>query len=481
MAGTGKSTISRTLANRFKMEKTLGANFFFSRASGEANNAANLVGTLAYQLANKVPALRPFIWEAISLNEDVLRQGLRNQWKELILIPLSKASISGYPTMNIIIDALDECGSDDEIRIILQLLVEVKSLKAADLGVFVTSRPEVIIRLGFAAMPEITHYRLDLRDIPRSIVQRDISILLESEFDNIRRQHKLRDWPTQHDRQILVERSDCLFIYAKTACRYIGDLDWDPEERLSELLEGASTGGAATAGLDAMYLHILKRALTDGRNEAEVHELCVRFKHIVGAIVTSFDELSVPVLGRLLSVKPRQVDGALDRLHSVLDVSSDPESPIRLLHPSFHDFLVNETRCRDARFCIDQALMHGELVDICLETMSTALKRNSCRLPTPGSSPREVEDGMMDINLPKHVRYACEYWVDHLVGTNSDNRAQYVCDSGKVHSFLQKDFLHWLEAMSLMHRMPGAVLMITELANISEVSHLAPSQERYCR
>ncbi|KAL8913505.1 MAG: hypothetical protein Q9171_001693 [Xanthocarpia ochracea] len=447
MAGTGKSTISRTLANRYKMEKTLAGNFFFSRASGEANNAANLVGTIAHQLANKLPALKPLICEAISLNEDVLRQGLRNQWKELILIPLSRASISGYPTVNIIIDALDECGSDDDIKIILQLLVEVKSLNAANLGVFVTSRPEVMIRLGFDAMPEITHHRLDLRDIPRSI---------------------LRDWPTQYDRQILVERSDCLFIYAKTACRYIGDLDWDPEERLSELLQGASTGGAATAGLDAMYLHVLKTALTDGRNEAEVHALCVRFKHIVGAIVTTFDELSVPVLGRLLSVRPKQVDAALDRLHSVLDVSSD-QSPIRLLHPSFHDFLVNETRCRDARFCIDQALMHGELADVCLKTMSAALKRNSCRLPTPGSSPQEAEGGMMDINLPKHVRYACEYWVDHLVGTKSDTRAQYACDGGKVHSFLEKGFLHWLEAMSLLGKMSRAILMIAELARMPEL------------
>ncbi|KAL8880215.1 MAG: hypothetical protein Q9198_002331, partial [Flavoplaca austrocitrina] len=370
-------------------------------------------GTLAYQLAKRLPALKPLICEAILQNEDVLRQGLRNQWKELIFIPLSRTSTSGYPTVNIIIDALDECGSDDDIRIILQLLVEVKGRKAADLGVFITSRPKVIIRLGFAAMPEITYHRLDLREIPRSIGQRDISIFLESELDSIRRQHKLRDWPSQHDRQILVERSDCLFIYAKTACRYISDPDWDPEERLSELLEAASTRGAATAGLDAIYLHVLKSALTDGRNEAEVHALPAAFS------------------------RPKQVEVALDRLHSVLDVSSDAESPIRLLHPSFRDFLVDATRCRDARFCIDDALMHGELVGVCLETMSTALKRNSCRLPTPGSSPKEVEGGMMDINLPKHVRYACEYWVDHLMGTKSDTRAQYLGRHRSLHAITE--------------------------------------------
>ncbi|KAL8689298.1 MAG: hypothetical protein Q9218_004999 [Villophora microphyllina] len=458
MAGTGKSTISRTLANRFKHDKILGGNFFFSRASGEANNAANLVGTLARQLANTSPALKQSICEAISLNQDVVRQGLRNQWKELIFAPLSKAGIHGRPNINLVIDALDECSSDDDIRIILQLFVEVKIMTTVDLGVFITSRPEVVIRLGFDAMPGIIHQRLDLRDIPRPIVEHDICVLLESEFDRIRREHKLHDWPSESDRRSLVQRSECLFIYAKTACRYIGDFAWDPEERLAEILHEGSTGVAATAGLDAMYMQVLKSALTLGQNEAEASALCIRFRHVVGAIVTIFDELSIPALGELLSMTPRSVDAALSRLHSVLDLSPDGQSPIRLLHPSFHDFLIDGRRCKDERFCVNKTLAHGELVSVCLETMSAALNRNMCRLPTPGSSPQDVDSGALDTNLPKHVRYACEYWVDHLMTARSNTTAQHwLSDSEKVHSFFRKDFLHWLEAMSLMRKMPRAL------------------------
>ena len=80
MAGTGKSTIARTLAHRFKSQNRLGGNFFFSRGSGEANNAVNFGGTLAYHLAKiSSPAVREYVCDAIAAHSDITRQGLRNQ------------------------------------------------------------------------------------------------------------------------------------------------------------------------------------------------------------------------------------------------------------------------------------------------------------------------------------------------------------------------------------------------------------------
>lgn len=475
MAGTGKSTIARTLANRFKSSGTLGGSFFFSRASGEANNAFKLVGTLAHHLANALPHLKGPLCEAILNHEDVVRQGLRNQWKELIVTPLSNVRLNGRPTLNIVIDALDECGSDDDIRLILQLFVEVKDLKSIDMGIFVTSRPEIVIRLGFANIPDIVHQKLDLRDIPRDDVEHDIMVFLESELRCISLQRKLHDWPSKHAIGVLVKRSDCLFIYATTACRYIGGMDWDPEERLSEILSGGSSGeGDAITGIDAMYMQVLRTALTEGRGQKEVDKLCDRFKQVVGSIVVLFDELSISALAGLLSLQENSVKLSLDGLHSVLNVLDDTDSPVRLLHPSFHDFLVDYRRCEDGRFCVDEASMHGELAKNCLRVISTALKRNMCQLSTPGAPPQEAERHTLNIQLPRHVQYACSYWVDHLASTKPDSRLQIgFCDNGEVHLFFQKDFLRWLEAMSLMEKMPQAVLMIQKLANILEVCYPA--------
>ncbi len=55
MAGTGKSTVSRTVAQHFHERNLLGASFFFKRGEADRGHAARLFTTLAIQLATKVP------------------------------------------------------------------------------------------------------------------------------------------------------------------------------------------------------------------------------------------------------------------------------------------------------------------------------------------------------------------------------------------------------------------------------------------
>ena len=470
MAGTGKSTIARTLAHRFKSQNTLGGNFFFSRGSGEANNAVNFVGTLAYHLARRSPAVREHVCDAIAAHSDIARQGLRNQWKELISGPLSRAKFNQRPTLNLVIDALDECGSEDDIRLLLQLFVEVKDLTNIDLGIFVTSRPELVIRHGFKDIPEIVHQNLDLGEIPRQIVEQDISVFLRQKLGRLSLQHELPNWPSEDEIRSLIQKAGCLFIYAATACRFIEDTDWNPEDRLSDILKADSANGSDTAQLDEMYMQVLRCSIFEGRPEGEVAKLSDRFKQIVGPIVTLFNELSISAVAKLLSMPVKTIDVALGSLHSVLNVPDISESPIRVLHPSFHDFLLSETRCEDKRLFIQEESVHDNLVTSCLGAISAGLRRNLCNLPTPGTSPQDVPREVMKKALPEHIQYACQYWVDHLASSKSERRAQLgFRDSGKIHMFFQKDFLHWLEAMSLMGKMSEGVLMITKLANMIEV------------
>ncbi len=52
MAGTGKSTISRTVAHSFANDGQLGASFFFKRGEGERGNAKCLSSSLFHSLAS---------------------------------------------------------------------------------------------------------------------------------------------------------------------------------------------------------------------------------------------------------------------------------------------------------------------------------------------------------------------------------------------------------------------------------------------
>ena len=461
---------------------TLGGSFFFSRASGSSKNAANFVGTLAYELANKSPHFKDRVCEAISSNGDVLRQGLRNQWEELIIGPLSKPKLLPRHTINFVIDALDECGSEDDIRLILQLLVEVKDLSAIDLGVFVTSRPQLAIRLGFEKMPEIIHQNLDLRDIPRQTIEHDIALFLRQEFSRISQEHKLPDWPNQDHIQALVQRADGLFIYAATVCGFVGDEDWNPQERLSEILRGGSAEVGGTVQLDEMYSEVLRCALTKDRREGDAVKLCDRFRNVVGSIVTLSDTISVSALANLLNISVKNVGLALGNLHSVLDIPSDPETPIRLLHPSFHDFVTDEDRCEDLRFSVDKLSIHSELLMRCLEVMFAVLRRNVCNLKTLGSSLHEVQKETMSRHLPSHAQYACQYWAEHLGSSRSEQwRLLGLRDGGIIHEIFQRYYLYWLEAMSLSGKMSDAVLMVAKVGGMLKVCQSVSCCAVLCR
>ncbi|KAI9776900.1 MAG: hypothetical protein M1816_005003 [Peltula sp. TS41687] len=66
MAGTGKSTISRTLAQSFADKNQLGASFVFKRGEGDRGNAAKLFTAITAQLVAKMPELAPNTLEAYS-------------------------------------------------------------------------------------------------------------------------------------------------------------------------------------------------------------------------------------------------------------------------------------------------------------------------------------------------------------------------------------------------------------------------------
>jgi len=90
LAGTGKSTIARTIADVFSEANYLGASFFFSRGKADRGDAHVLFSTLALQLAETSPTLRIYIADSVKDNNSIGHKTLLYQWKHLILQPLSE-------------------------------------------------------------------------------------------------------------------------------------------------------------------------------------------------------------------------------------------------------------------------------------------------------------------------------------------------------------------------------------------------------
>jgi hypothetical protein len=261
MAGTGKSTIARTIAQLFASRGQLGASFFFKKGEGERGNASRFFTTIATDLVAHEPGMLPGIKKALNRDPAISQKALKDQFEKLILQPLLgiKQAASPVLTRVVIIDALDECEREQDIRTILQLLAEKRDLQPVPLRIVVTSRPELHIRLGFKEMPNGTYQDLILHEAAQSMVEQDIRLFLEHELSLIRKERRLAsDWPATHQILALVKLAVPLFIYAATVSRYIGTKGDDPEEYLNKVLQYPK---AAFSQLDRTYLPVLNQLL----------------------------------------------------------------------------------------------------------------------------------------------------------------------------------------------------------------------------
>jgi hypothetical protein len=88
-AGTGKSTISRTIAERLAGQSysgvvDLGASFFFKRGEGDRGSALRFFSTITRQLVLKIPGLDGLIAEVLTSDPFIFKKSLGEQFDRLI-------------------------------------------------------------------------------------------------------------------------------------------------------------------------------------------------------------------------------------------------------------------------------------------------------------------------------------------------------------------------------------------------------------
>jgi hypothetical protein len=473
LAGTGKSTIAKTIATKFHDNGRLGASFFFARGQGDRGHAKMFFTTLAFQLSNLSDAFSYTISEAIDTNRDIVHKSFGEQWRHLIYEPLGKCP-HHQAVVVIVIDALDECDSEQDIGELLRLISQAKDINGCSLRFLITSRPEVPVKHGFDKISYVNFYDYALHKVDDRMVKDDIIVYLTSELGSINQKYSGSevDWPSKEDVRCLAEKAGKFFIYAATACRFIDQGGSSLfKERLSEILEDDSDG---TEEIDKMYTQVLEHHIRSFRDK-DKKLFFERFQHIIGTIVILFSPLAVVALNELLPhsshtskpIKMETIKRTLSPLGSILDIPNSDKALIRLFHLSFRDFLLNNERCNN-NFWIPEEKMHSYLVDCCIRLMSTTLKQNICDLQGSGVFTNEVENSRVMERLPQHVQYACQYWTKHLERLKElHGNAFDLRDYDQVHKFLKKHFLHWLEALSLMGKTPLSVLMIIQLENLA--------------
>jgi WD40 repeat protein len=467
MAGTGKSTIARTVAQSLANRGQLGASFFFKKGENERSNATRFFATIATDLIEQEPGMLEGVRQALIQDLDVSQKPLIEQFEKLVLEPLSNMSIQQARARTlarvIVIDALDECELEQDARAILRLLSRTKAIQPVPLRIFVTSRPELHIRLGFQEISKGTYQDLVLHEVPRSIIVHDIRLFLEHELGAIRKERGLAsDWPTTDQILALVKLAVPLFIYAATVCRYIGTKGSNPIASLNKVLQYRKTNFSQ---LDLTYLPILNQLLAE-QEEDEQETWLQAFQELVGSIVVLESPLSVATLSSFLQIPKEEVKCRLDSLHSVLEIPDDQELPVRILHLSFREFLLDPHKQGTNPFWVDSKSTHTILASRCLALMSTlgALLQDMRNLSVPEDQKSEFDKRTALDSLSLDLRYACRYWVTHLEQSRHE-----IVDGDAVHLFLQKHLLHWAAAMGVMRESRKCVDSLNKLTGLAGV------------
>ena len=456
LAGTGKTTIAQTIAERLFADGQLGASFFCSRDAEDRNNLHFIFPTLAVQLARRHAEFRSILLPLVQSDPEIASESLYRQMEKLIVEPLRESAISTV----IVIDALDECKDEEPASALLSVLGQFLS-EIPNVKFFLTGRPEPRIQEGFR-LPSLaeTTDTFVLHNVELSLVSNDIRLFLKQSFLEIsRRRHGLEGWPAEEQLDSLCNRAAGLFVYAVATVKFIDHKHNSPKERLDHLLltPGSSVyEGTAevkpNATLDSLYMSILQEAFGTGTQEDDE-----KARYILGAVTLAINPLSPSTIATLLGFDTESTSLRLSSVHSLLLLQTD-DHPVRSFHKSFPDFITDPARCTNERFHIHPPDHHSKLLIGCLELMGRKLEANMCKLPD-GVANNQVPDlrERVDRYIDHDLRYACQSWHKHLVDFPHTTPTLVPELTSVIQRFLAEKFIFWLDVHSVLGTVREAV------------------------
>ena len=453
VAGSGKTTVAKTIARTVNEADMLGASFFCSRAFEERKDIKSIFVTIASQLASRNPLFCQEVMKVFNENPRMRDTMPSEQLKKLLVEPFQKLPSSSKWSVVIVIDALDECDDENSTDTILSLLRF--NLQSLPFKFFITSRPEPRIRSQFE--------RVELRSrtnsfcinaIERSDVDSDIRRFIDDELSRSKMQDIFPDiptetwtgWPLPKQVDGIVTKSAGLFIYASTACKFIksGNPFENMENLTSSVLELDPTDFKA---IDSLYSQVIGHAIRNfGRTKI------AKFRLILGFVILVSEPLSLAGLAQLTGYpRPDHVRAMLEDMHSVLIIPKEETGLVQPFHASLHDYLTDEERCVLDKFPFLQPSFHHGKIVCCLFQCLSRLQKNICRINNSDHLRSNRDIHYLATNRDKYLdetlAYACRFWADHL------SLAAYDSDSliiELLQTFVTNQLLYWIEALSLL-------------------------------
>ncbi|KAJ1569090.1 POC1 centriolar protein A, partial [Nowakowskiella sp. JEL0078] len=274
---------------------------------------------------------------------------------------------------------------------------------------------------------------------------------------------------------ILVEKSEGLFIWLVLACNYLYQ-QLGSQITLQQVKDLPSGG---VGGMDKIYETTFQRIFST--IEAKILPIAIQ---VLEMIVTSRQRLSSDAISNLLQLNINDVNISIRLMQSVLNVDIH-DSCIQVFHKSVVDYLIDPKRCDpNFKFFVNTAKSNLMIVTKCLECLNKEIKFNICNL-NPGILHKEISNFEHRVsNIQKHLVYAAKFWISHALQCHSNWNLTSTFSIGEIlNSFTTTHLLHWVELLSvcdslqiIQTQLPELISLITKQNEISVPSE-TPSND----
>ncbi|KAF5968932.1 hypothetical protein FBULB1_10498 [Fusarium bulbicola] len=401
--GKGKTMLLCGLINELEKEQSNILSYFFCQATeARLSNATAVLRGLIYLLLAQCPPLFSYIEEKYDhagkqLFEDV------NTWQALSKIFMAMLEDPILDGILLVIDALDECVTDQEK--LLDLVISSSNVKW-----IVASRnwPEIEQVLHLSTQK----IRLNL-ELNQDSVSKAVEAFIEWKVEKLA-EKKQYDAKLKSDvKSYLAENADGTFLWVALVCQGLSDNRVFRKRHTRLRLE------EFPKGLDPIYRRMMQ--YISSLQDAEMCREILALASVVYRPVT---------LTELKTLLGSQYDDEDDDLSEVVACCGSfltlRGNSIYFLHQSAKDFLVNKA--------LDQIAPSG---------LSYQHELGHPGFKTCDISPDDLEP--LD-----PIGYSCVYWVDHLYDSGLTRLPDSLVNSGDIHVFIQNKYLYWLEALGLL-------------------------------
>jgi hypothetical protein len=429
--------------------------FFFCQSTVPGqNNAVAVLRGLIYMLVLQKRELLKHVQERHRILGKQLFEG-SNALYALQNILSDMLNDAALPLTHLLVDGLDECTSG--MPELLQIITSDSVGRQSRVKWLVTSRniPEIEQYL----QPDSLGIQLSL-EVEANQVSRAVAAFVDYKVQRLLTVRKYSTKLQAEIQQQLRDKAEGTFLWVSLVCK---ELEKVPLYRTREVLQ------TMPRGLNPLYDRMMAQIEAQ---DAETTDTAYCWD-ILRSTTLAFrplklEELAIAAdLPKDLCNDVQAVFDLVSRCGSFLTVR---HAVVSFIHLSAKDYftLGNGRQVFEGTW----ADKHRYMADCQLDAMERMLRRDVCSLHKSSARAHDesTQERIKNSNLST-IKYACEYWVEH-VQAGGQSCSSMLVDDGKVHRFFKRHVLHWLEAMSLLQRIPEAILALQNLEAVVKVSHI---------